>query len=750
MDSKGKIHFVFVHGVGKNTWNDEGEPNVFGTRLKDNVRALGLEPSEWVEINWHNTVHGGTAVEESWSEDVSSRGLSVKQLAGLMRGLHGAAVLLPPNAIFLTRVLTKWLAYVTIPAPIVLVFSTLGIASLFYFPVSLFDSYLSRFFSAVTSIFAVISSVLVPYPSVMKNLFLSWLVVVLILATCLLLARLLSEGTVGAISGARQLFSILVRPFVLVVSLLLLPGLIPAILLCVFLSTFVSFTVPMGIAEFPVFFSADGSPTFRTDVWRIGFTFASALIGLLVAFFLLKSVFSKLMQFFDHLNKIIADVVCFMGDPSYRSKLAEVVETRIATIPVAESDTVVLCGHSLGSAILAKNLASKSCNVFNARRVVFLTMGSPLTRLLHRFYPGNWPATETIAGQIRSRCKNFCWINIYRPRDPIGGAIFSNQNNTLIDVACHEKTPRGFMEPHMHYWDSVPVASLAMESIKSAFELSSESLPTNNNQPPKTKHIFDLQLSPRLRKSLAKVTAVFLSLLTATIFIYLSSRVMLGTWGADSQIETLLPNESYVLEQVPVYRYERWVKLARELPPTKEQFCFIVVSAGEGRQNVALRIRDVKKEINGLEWEAVDIPVEFSLATVPAFRSTIEIRRSVDDPTRIEVPKPQRDVKFPAEPISSSNNESGIWFFVQWVFVVTILCSGVLILLALIWSPLISQLYFGQKYQWPVARYISSIFHGVGDAWPSNERFVENFGDHFTPQNVNDQTQTSDSAVNTS
>ena len=81
---------------------------------------------------------------------------------------------------------------------------------------------------------------------------------------------------------------------------------------------------------------------------------------------------------------------------------------------------------------------------------------------------------------------------------------------------------------------------------------------------------------------------------------------------------------------------------------------------------------------------------------------------------------------------------------------VTILYSGVLIVFGLIWSPVMSQLYFGHKYQWPVARYISSIFHGVGDAWPINERFVESFGDRFTPQNVNDPAQTSGGDISSS
>jgi hypothetical protein len=84
---------------------------------------------------------------------------------------------------------------------------------------------------------------------------------------------------------------------------------------------------------------------------------------------------------------------------------------------------VMLVGHSLGSVIAADYLRVNAQRLSSASNVILVTLGSPLARLLHRFFPFIYPRPVDLLANVKSLLPGFLWLNTFRPFDPIGGRL---------------------------------------------------------------------------------------------------------------------------------------------------------------------------------------------------------------------------------------------------------------------------------------------------------------------------------------
>lgn len=145
--------------------------------------------------------------------------------------------------------------------------------------------------------------------------------------------------------------------------------------------------------------------------------------------------------------KLVADVICFMGDPDYADGLLARVQSEVGRRS-GHHDNFVFIGHSLGSAVLFRWLLTKSNSLPASVTVTFVTMASPIRRWLARFYPSTFPSAEEGARWLKARYPSFAWLNVYRPLDPVGGRLFRESQPWLQD---HDT--RQFTRGHTGFWN---------------------------------------------------------------------------------------------------------------------------------------------------------------------------------------------------------------------------------------------------------------------------------------------------------
>ncbi|MGC5017446.1 hypothetical protein [Micromonospora sp. DT47] len=104
--------------------------------------------------------------------------------------------------------------------------------------------------------------------------------------------------------------------------------------------------------------------------------------------------------------------------PSYAERVVPDLVRR--TRYLAEQGTVLLSGHSHGSALLAATILQLPPETL--RRVALLTYGSPLHPIYARLFPA-YVSDDTLR-EVGDRV-GWRWLNLWRDTDPIGGWIFS-------------------------------------------------------------------------------------------------------------------------------------------------------------------------------------------------------------------------------------------------------------------------------------------------------------------------------------
>jgi hypothetical protein len=177
--------------------------------------------------------------------------------------------------------------------------------------------------------------------------------------------------------------------------------------------------------------------------------------------------------------KIILDVSLYLGRGSYRGHLQSRFDAFLESLTVSPDTRIHIVAHSLGSIIAVDSLLNSSY-WRKHRRVTLITCGSPLRRLVVRFFPNLYlPADLTsVARLIARRVREFRWVNVYRPLDYIGGRLGLCAGG--VDVCTWQ-----FFRSHTGYWTDAKVCELIIASLsQSSVRASTERpAPTWRQQP---------------------------------------------------------------------------------------------------------------------------------------------------------------------------------------------------------------------------------------------------------------------------
>jgi hypothetical protein len=107
--------------------------------------------------------------------------------------------------------------------------------------------------------------------------------------------------------------------------------------------------------------------------------------------------------------------------PTYRDVVERDLKMVIGQLR-STGETVIVSAHSQGSIVAAAALDSMVGD-----GVLLLTHGSPLASLYMRFFPISFPA------EVPARIAVRPWVNLWRPTDPIGGAVRGADDRRVDD-----------------------------------------------------------------------------------------------------------------------------------------------------------------------------------------------------------------------------------------------------------------------------------------------------------------------------
>lgn len=89
-----------------------------------------------------------------------------------------------------------------------------------------------------------------------------------------------------------------------------------------------------------------------------------------------------------------------------------------------------------------------------------MTAGSPLESVLARFFPAAYPAPSYMSAMLRRQNPGFEWLNVSRPRDPVGSHLGLESDRELQrggELRIHEA--------HTGYWRDPALLALISESV---------------------------------------------------------------------------------------------------------------------------------------------------------------------------------------------------------------------------------------------------------------------------------------------
>jgi hypothetical protein len=81
-----------------------------------------------------------------------------------------------------------------------------------------------------------------------------------------------------------------------------------------------------------------------------------------------------------------------------------------------------------------------------------------------RFCRAIFPTPDELASEFSKYLGDFSWVNVYRPLDPIGSSIFSNQSSSTEDASTRQ-WKKLWMAAHTGYWDDECVLSTVTKSL---------------------------------------------------------------------------------------------------------------------------------------------------------------------------------------------------------------------------------------------------------------------------------------------
>ena len=143
------------------------------------------------------------------------------------------------------------------------------------------------------------------------------------------------------------------------------------------------------------------------------------------------------------LLKPVFDVIRYLGDDTLRDYVHEQLDRILRSIDNRER--IIVVAHSLGSVIAIDSILSEHALWATFGRVDLITAGSPLNRLLHRFFPLAYPHLTEIVENMATLHTDLSWTNIYRRTDYVGGKLPDRR-------ISNQPVWQGLWRNHVNYW----------------------------------------------------------------------------------------------------------------------------------------------------------------------------------------------------------------------------------------------------------------------------------------------------------
>lgn len=437
-------HVFLVHGVGLPS------EDLFGRQLTQKLVEIGVPEPGIHRIDWHQSVE--LPYLDLETTDKPFRVINFRQIAGLIRGLVGAAALPGPRNFRLSRCIYFLLHCTMVLAPFITVWSIVLIAKSrsAFSSNGLSHSLREPIINIGTLFFGPALDRFQWLPRAYCN-------VVAILVLAVILVHLAEKGGQGVLAGIRKCVACLAWPIVYVVALC--SSWLGAISAALYVAIFTTGLLLQLLDHVTI--TPNGEIV-------AGVSMSTMVLNSLPATFLILAIVMAILigaRLLMWLFKVFADVMCFSGDPAYAKPLMDHVNAQFRNAALKADDRVVIVGHSLGSAICLNCLLDRPAPLTSTTQIVLVTIGSPITRLLARFFPGIMPPADSAAEQLRARYREFRWINVHRPFDPIGGALFSHAKPPLTCDISTRQYAKVLLAAHTGYWDDDVVINAVYSAI---------------------------------------------------------------------------------------------------------------------------------------------------------------------------------------------------------------------------------------------------------------------------------------------
>jgi len=203
------------------------------------------------------------------------------------------------------------------------------------------------------------------------------------------------------------------------------------------------------------FFLSIGTETILSitvEDYDIGNTYFLTIKGLFIAILLILGILfliSLLLKIFRPILRIASDIFLYINGYlgnhtdliSYQNNLQQNFQSQFKDINPDKK--LIFITHSLGTLITLdffKNIKDKHSD----SDILFITMGSPINRLIARFFP------KIIDFHHLNEFKNLKWLNIYRPFDPVGTELNFNFIEKVENINTGQN--KRIIKAHTDYW----------------------------------------------------------------------------------------------------------------------------------------------------------------------------------------------------------------------------------------------------------------------------------------------------------
>lgn len=601
---------ILIHGVGL------PGPELFGSQRAELCKYFGFDTDSITTIDWHGVVAHPVDLDDDCRGATSSIRYSIRrafrkamtlnfpdfssqQFAQLMRGMLGAASSCEP------RLVPRLTAGLLCCAPLMLIWLLYVVTTFVWapaeFPVLLNPMRLAISVFDPRDVLQALHVVPIAF----------WLLVIF-LSLSSVFRGVIRRDWNGACLSIRRASIGMLRPVVFLLGLVsqLWSFYILPYGLCILLSTTGNWTNERSVSStgIPIIGSSGGLQLITLGAFV---ALVCILFGIAVFVFLLTVIGPLAWS-----RKVIADVVCFMGDREYARSLLRHVHGELSGIAFEENQEVVLVGHSLGSVIGLLSVLDGDSPLPRSTKLRVLTMGSPIA-LLARFFPESIPSGDELRQQLVNRYANATWLNVYRPWDPIGGKIFNRRNRCAMDGSTRQY--KNVLFGHTNYWDDEEVWRIARDQFPKLNPVQQCNVDLQIGEGARPRSVDEYPMYVQRSSRIGVICAVLLaaSLFAGFNFFWASptnrndERALLGARG--EQVEGYLYAYRELVRHGSVTRY-----VVAFAPPKSKTLAFGVGSydvLGGPRERLAESPEDVVLQefgpFGGKEGERVPVVVRF-------------------------------------------------------------------------------------------------------------------------------------------